>query len=266
MTGNIKFKDASLFYRDEGKGNAIVLLHGYLESSEIWGGFGEELSKHFRVISLDLPGHGKSSPVCESQTIEIMADSVKAVLEHLEIGRAVIVGHSMGGYVTLAFAEIFPEKTLAYCLFHSHALADSDEKKLNREREIDLVKSGKKTLIINTNIPRTFANDNIDRLANEVKRAIEIGLNTKDEGIICALHGMKSRPDRQRVLRESSMPVMIIAGRKDNVIPFGLYEQHFSLADQTEVLILENSGHMGFIEETQKSLEGIRKFVNKVYS
>jgi pimeloyl-ACP methyl ester carboxylesterase len=265
MTGTIKFKDANLFYRDEGKGNAIVLLHGYLESSEIWGSFGKELSKHNRLISMDLPGHGKSSPVCENQTIEIMADSVKAVLDHLDIGRAVIIGHSMGGYVTLAFAEIFPEKTFAYCLFHSHALADSEEKKMNREREIDLVRSGKKSLIINTNIPRTFANDNIIKLAAEVERAKDIALNTKDEGIICALHGMKSRPDRQRVLKESSVPVMIIAGRKDNNIPFGIYEQHFSLAKQTEILILEDSGHMGFIEEEEKSLNGIAKFLNNIY-
>lgn len=265
MTGTIKFKDARLFFRDEGKGNAIVLLHGYLESSEIWGGFGEALSKNNRVISLDLPGHGNSSPVCKNQTIEIMADSVKAVLDHLKIGRAVIVGHSMGGYVTLAFAEIFPEKTLAYCLFNSHALADSDEKKLNREREIDLVRAGKKSLIVNTNIPRTFANDNIVKLAAEVERAIKIGLNTKDEGIICALQGMKARPDRQRVLKESNSPVMVIAGRKDNNIPFGVYEQHFTLAKQTEVLILENSGHMGFLEEMDNSLVGLRKFVNKIY-
>jgi pimeloyl-ACP methyl ester carboxylesterase len=265
MTGTIKFKDADLFYRDEGKGNPIVLLHGYLESSEIWGGFKKELSKHNRLISLDLPGHGRSSPVCENQTIEIMADSVKAVLEHLDIGRAIIIGHSMGGYVTLAFAEIFPERTSAFCLFHSHALADSDEKKMNREREIDLVRSGRKSLIINTNIPRTFANENVIKLASEIERAKGIALKMKDEGIICALNGMKSRPDRQRVLKESSVPVMIIAGRKDNNIPFEVYEQHFTLAKQTEILILENSGHMGFIEEMENSLIGIRRFVNKIY-
>jgi len=265
MTGTIKFKDADIFYREEGKGNAVVLLHGYLESSEIWGSFGEALSKQYRVIKMDLPGHGRSSPVCENQTIEIMADSVKAVLDHLDIGRAVIIGHSMGGYVTLAFAEIFPEKTFAFCLFHSHSLADSEEKKINREREIDLVRSGKKSLIINTNIPRTFANDNIIKLSAEIDRAKEIALNIKDGGIICALNGMKSRPDRQRVLKESSVPVMIIAGRKDNNIPFAVYEQHFALAKQTEILILENSGHMGFIEEQERSLKGIVKFLNKIY-
>jgi pimeloyl-ACP methyl ester carboxylesterase len=265
MTGTIKFKDASLFFRDEGKGDAVVLLHGYLESSGIWNGFGELLAKQYRVISMDLPGHGKSSPVCENQTIEIMADTVNAVLDHLEIGRAVIIGHSMGGYVTLAFAEIFPEKTPGYCLFHSHALADSEEKKMNREREIELVRSGKKSLIVNVNIPRTFAIDNLDKMAAEVERAKQIALGTKDYGIICALHGMKSRPDRQRVLRESSVPVMIVAGRKDNNIPFPVYEQHFSLAKHTEVMILENSGHMGFLEEMDKSLKGIAGFLKKIF-
>jgi len=265
MTGTIKFRDASLFYRDEGKGDVVILLHGYLESSSIWGSFGKELSKYYRTISMDLPGHGRSNPVCESQTIEIMADSVNAVLEHLEIGRAVIIGHSMGGYVTLAFAEIFPEKTIGYCLFHSHALADSEEKKLNREREVELVRSGKKSLIVNTNIPRTFANDNLGKLATEVEKAKQIALNTEDNGIICALHGMKSRPDRQRVLQESNVPVMIIAGRKDNNIPFTIYEQHFSLAKHTEILILEHSGHMGFIEEKDKSLQGVKGFLKKIY-
>ena len=96
--------------------------------------------------------------------MEVMADAVEAILNHLDIGRAVIIGHSMGGYVTLAFAEIFPEKTLGFCLFHSHAFADSEEKKANRDREIELVKSGKKMQIINSNIPKSFANNNLHRV------------------------------------------------------------------------------------------------------
>ncbi len=264
MTGTIKFKNTSLHYRDEGKGNAVVLLHGYLESIDIWGSFRTELSRHFRIISIDLPGHGKSGTICEIQTMEIMADAVEAILNHLDIGRAVIIGHSMGGYVTLAFAEIFPEKTIGFCLFHSHALADSDEKKINRDREIELIKSGKKMQIINTNIPKAFANDNLHRFADEIENAREIAINTTDDGIVCALKGLKVRPDRKRVLMESTIPVLIIAGKKDNYIPFGIYEQHFNLAPQTEILILENSGHMGFIEEKEKSVDGILNFLNKI--
>jgi pimeloyl-ACP methyl ester carboxylesterase len=265
MAGTVKFKNASLHFRDEGKGNAVVLLHGYLESNNIWGRFKTELSQYYRIVSIDLPGHGKSDAICEIQTMEIMADAVEVILNHLDIGRAVIIGHSMGGYVTLAFAEIFPEKTVGYCLFHSHSLADNEEKKVNRNREIELVKSGKKKQIISTNIPRAFANDNLHKFADEVEKARKIALSTTDDGIISTLKGLKARPDRKRVLMESTIPVLIISGKKDNYIPFGIYEQHFNLAQQTDILILENSGHMGFIEEKKKSLEGILEFLIKIY-
>jgi len=264
MEGNVKFKNANLHYRDDGKGNAIVLLHGYLESMDIWGSFRDELTRYCRVITIDLPGHGKSDSVSETHTMEVMADAVEIVLNHLDIGRAVITGHSMGGYVTLAFAEIFPEKTAGYCLFHSHGFADSEEKKANRDREIELVESGKKIQIFKINIPRAFANDSLRRFSDEVERSGKIALSTNEEGIVCALKGMKARPDRRKVLMESVVPVLIIAGKKDNYIPFGVYEQHFNLAPKSDVLILENSGHMGFIEEKEKSLEGILKFLGKV--
>lgn len=266
MEGNVKFKDANLHYRDEGNGNAIVLLHGYLESMDIWGSFKDELARYYRVVTIDLPGHGKSDAVCETHTMEVMADAVEVILVHLEIGRAVITGHSMGGYVTLAFAEIFPEKTAGFCLFHSHGFADSEEKRANRNREIELVESGKKMQILKINIPRAFANENLGRFSAEVERSGKIALSTKEEGIVCALKGMKVRPDRRKVLMESVVPVLIIAGRKDNYINYGVYEQHFNLAPKTDVLILENSGHMGFIEEKEKSLEGILKFLSKVYN
>jgi pimeloyl-ACP methyl ester carboxylesterase len=265
MDGIIKFQNANLHYRDEGKGNTVVLLHGYLESMDIWGSFKDELSRYYRVVTIDLPGHGKSDTVCEIHTMEIMADAVEIVLKRLDIGRAVIIGHSMGGYVTLAFAEIFPEKTVGFGLFHSHGFDDSEEKKANRDREIELVESGKKIQIFKINIPRTFANDNLRRLSDEVKKSGEIALATAEKGIVCALKGMKIRPDRRKVLMESVVPVLIIAGKKDNYIPFGIYEQHFNLAPKTSVLILENSGHMGFIEEKEKSLEGVLKFLGKIY-
>jgi pimeloyl-ACP methyl ester carboxylesterase len=266
MEGTVKFKNANLHYRDEGDGNVLVLLHGYLESMDIWGSFKDELSRYYRVVTIDLPGHGESDTVCETHTMEVMADAVEIILNHLDIGRAVITGHSMGGYVTQAFAEIFPEKTAGFCLFHSHGFADSEEKKANRDREIELVKSGKKMQIFKINIPRAFANDNLHRFSDEVKRSGQIALATTENGIVCALKGMKARPDRRKVIMESVVPVLIIAGRKDNYIPFGIYEQHFNLAPGTDVLILENSGHMGFIEEKEKSLEGIMKFLDKVYT
>lgn len=265
MTSSITYRDASIRFRESGSGDPVILLHGYLESLDIWGSFMEELARDYRVIAVDLPGHGASGIFTSIDTMAVMADSVKHVLDYLEIGRAVIVGHSMGGYATLAFEEIFPEITLGYVLFHSHALADPEEKKLNRDREMELVRQGKKMQFINVNIPNAFASDNLEILAGEVERARNIALKTPDQGIICALEGMKNRPDRRHVLRGSVVPILIVAGRKDNYIPFEVYEQHFGLGRDTDTLILESSGHMGFIEEMDASLQAISRFLRKVY-
>jgi len=266
MISTIEYHDTHLRYSDQGKGEPVVLLHGYLESLEIWDGFADELSADYRVICVDLPGHGGSGVYSALDTMAIMADSVKHVLDILKIGRAVIIGHSMGGYAALAFEDFYPEVTIGFGLFHSHALPDPEDKKLNRDREIALVEAGKKKQFININIPNAFATDNHEQFAEQIEWAKQIALSTADKGIIHALQGMKARPDRRDVLKVSADPVLVIAGLKDYYIPFDVYEQHFTLAPDTEVVVLENSGHMGFIEEKDKSLEGVRHFLNKIYS
>lgn len=265
MISTVSYHGANLAYSDSGKGNPVVLIHGYLESLEIWSGFAEKLAKKYRVINVDLPGHGRSGLYSSMNTMAVMADSVKTVMDHLSIGRAVVIGHSMGGYVTLAMADIFPEMIVGFCLFHSHALPDSEDKKLNRDREALLVKEGKKSQFINMNISNSFAEDNHESFRKQIDHAMEIASGTSDEGIIKALAGMKARPDRRDVVKNSAEPVMIIAGKKDYYIPFDVYEEHFNLAHKTSVLVLENSGHMGFIEERDKSLEGILQFLDELY-
>jgi pimeloyl-ACP methyl ester carboxylesterase len=266
MISTVEYKGTFIRYTDEGDGDTVILLHGYLESLEIWDGFAEELSAGYRVICVDLPGHGRSGLYSTIDTMAIMADAVKHVLDFLGIGRSVIVGHSMGGYAALAFEDFYPETTIGFVLFHSHGLKDPEDKKINRNREIELVKAGKKQQFININIPNAFASDHLEEFADQIDRARRIALATPDEGIIQALEGMKIRPDRRDVLKASTDPVLIIAGKKDNYIPWEVYEEHFNLASQTDVIILENSGHMGFIEEKEKSLEGIRQFLNKIYA
>jgi pimeloyl-ACP methyl ester carboxylesterase len=162
-------------------------------------------------------------------------------------------------------ADIFPEIIVGFCLFHSHALPDTEEKKLNRDREAMLVKEGKKSQFINLNISNAFTSDHHDSFKKQIGWAKEIAMKTSDKGIISALAGMKARPDRRDVVKNSVEPVMIVAGKKDYYIPFSVYEEHFSLAKKTSVLVLENSGHMGFIEERDKSLEGILKFLDMLY-
>ncbi len=262
MEHRIPFRNTTLSAVSEGQGIPLVLVHGYLESLKIWDPFVPALLDHFRVIRIDLPGHGGSGMAAPVHTMEIMAESVLAVLDALSEKTCCLLGHSMGGYVTLAFARSFPERLAGFCLFHSTPFADTDEKKANRDREIDLVKKGKKELLIHSSIPKGFADDNLVRLRNEVDRAVKIALDTPDAGIIAALEGMKQRTDRSSILLQTAIPVLWILGQKDNYILYSAIKEKISISPKGKLLTLIHSGHMGFIEEPEKSSEAVISFFN----
>lgn len=258
------FKNTQVFFTDRGTGTPLILLHGYLESSAIWGKFGTELEKYFRVITVDLPGHGKSESFGRIQTMEMMSDAVYEVVRFLGISDAVIAGHSMGGYVALAFAERHKESVKGLVLLHTTPFADTDEKKQNRNREIGLVLQGKKDLIYNVNIPKAFADCNLEEFANQIDFGREIARNTPDEGIIAVLEGMKLRPDRTQLLKNIQIPVLFVAGKKDNYIPMEASREISGLSENIQHVFLEKSGHMGFIEERTQCLYSVVSFVNEI--
>jgi pimeloyl-ACP methyl ester carboxylesterase len=263
MENKLDFKGVTLKVVDEGTGMPVILLHGYLESSGIWQSFSDELKKQFRIIRIDLPGHGESGILHKIHTMEMMAETTRFVLDALFIDKCVLIGHSMGGYVSLAFAENYPERLLGFSLFHSTPFADAEEKKQARDREIELVKQHKKDLLINKNVPELFAGDNLDLLKEEVDRIKMIAQRTSEEGIIAALEGMKSRPDRSEIVEKSTVPFMLILGRKDNHISYDTVKSKLKLNQSGELFVLENSGHMGFIEEPEKSAGIVRSFIQK---
>jgi pimeloyl-ACP methyl ester carboxylesterase len=260
MEKTIFYKNTPVNFRSEGEGTPIVLLHGYLESMHIWDYFADELKHFYRVISVDLPGHGQSGIIDSTHTMELMADAVLEIADFLSLDKFIPVGHSMGGYVTLAIAEKAMERLSGFCLFHSTPFADSEEKKENRDREIELVKQGKKELIVNINIPKAFANDNLERFEAEIIRAKEIAINTPEKGIIAALRGMKLRPDRTSIVKESPVPVLWITGKNDNYIDYNYIQSKANLLKNGKLLTIENVGHMGFIEEPMFSLKAILSF------
>jgi len=252
MEKQVRFKGVDVNYSDRGEGACVLLLHGYLENSEIWEGFSHLIQQKYRVIIPDLPGHGKSGTWGEIHSMDDLAGSVKAVMDAEGLEKVFLIGHSMGGYVVMAFAELFPNRLLAYSLFHSTCFADNEEKKSNRDREISLVLCGKKRQIILVNIPKAFSSDNVDLLPTEVERARRIALNNSDKGIVALLQGMKARPDRTEVLKNQKLPLLLVGGMKDNYIPVQVFERLVALAPHATVLRLEESGHMGFIEEPEK--------------
>jgi pimeloyl-ACP methyl ester carboxylesterase len=251
-------------YSIEGQGLPVMLLHGYLESLEIWKELSEVLSKQFRVIAIDLPGHGKSTVTSGDQTINEMAEVVQEILKANNISNCVLIGHSMGGYVALSFGFNYPSLLNGLCLMHSTPFADNEEKIKSRNREIELVKNGKKVLICNSNIPRAFADNNLDNFEKEIKDALSIAVSTSDEGIIAALNAMKKRKDMSKYLENIQIPFLLFLGKSDNYINFDSVGNKISIPVNGKKIVLEKSGHMGFIEEKDVVIKNIIEFLNSI--
>lgn len=256
---SIKFKSINISFTDEGKGKAVVFLHGFLGAKVVWKYFSKELSKTQRVITIDLLGHGKTDCLSYVHTMEEMAEAVQTVLSYLKLRKYFLVGHSLGGYVSLAIAEKNPDNIKGLVMFHSSAKSDDKQKKHDRNRVIRIVKMNP-DLFIHEAIPNLF---NIDYKPN--KRAVEhykkLALSMSKQGIIAALEGMKDRVEREIVLKFAPYPVLFIIGEKDNVLPYNELISQATLTEKGSYLLLKNVGHMGFVEAKKETFEAVNKFV-----
>ncbi|MDR1197966.1 MAG: alpha/beta hydrolase [Prevotellaceae bacterium] len=250
---------------DTGKGKAIVLLHGYLETMEVWENTITELSKKFRVIAFDLPGHGFSGFSKDATTVEFMADCIKSLLDKLNVPECFIVGHSMGGYVALAFAKKYSETAKALCLFSSTPNADTEQKKLDRDREIELIKAGKLELILKTSIARGFADMNVKKFDEEIFAIEDTATISDTDGITACLQAMKMREDMNDFMKTIQHKTLFIFGKYDNYITFDAAESIIQKYPDATACILENSGHSGFIEEPEKSIKILSEFAEKIF-
>lgn len=261
MNYYIHYNGGKIYYSDTGEGEIVVLLHGYLETSDIWAGFAKKLARKFRVISVDLPGHGLSKVYSENHTMEFMAGAVKVLLDNLNIKKIFLTGHSMGGYVALAFIELYQDMLKGYCLFHSHPFADTAATVEKREKEIKVVRAGKKYLLYPENISQMYADANLDRFKEELQRSKDIASTIRDEGIIAVLNGMMNRPSRLKLMEAGKVPCLWILGKLDNYISCEAMQQRVNLPANAKVVVLESSGHMGFIEEEDLSVRVMTDFI-----
>lgn len=264
MYKQVLFKNTPISYIEKGKGRPLVLLHGFLESSEIWLDFIDELSKKYRVIAIDLLGHGQSGCLGYVHSMELMAEGVKHVLKHLKIRKVLLVGHSMGGYVSMAFAENYPDDIKGLCLFHSSAAADNELKKKDRDRLIKLVKFSKKDLIKGL-IPNLFAKESKKRHSKSISMLQKAARKISKQSIVAALEGMKERREREIVLRFCSYPILFIMGAKDPVFSLDALMEQASLPRNSTAILLDNVGHMGFLEAREETLSALSSFAKKVY-
>ena len=243
------YKNTKISYSDTGKGNAVVLLHGFLENQTMWQDLVPELSKKYRIITIDLLGHGESECLGYVHSMEENADAVRAVLSKLRIRKAIFVGHSMGGYVALAFAEMYPTKVKGLVLQNSTSKADSEEKKTNRDRAIKAVKKDYSTFV-RLSITNLFSEENREKMIDEIEKVKIEALKTPLQGIVASLEGMKIRKDRETLLRSATFPMLLILGKKDGVLN---YEDNLKQIENTNVkLVTFPAGHMSHIENREE--------------
>ncbi|WP_430410577.1 alpha/beta fold hydrolase [Kordia sp.] len=254
----VTYKNIEIAYTVSGEGNTLVLLHGFLETSTMWHAYVNEFSKTHKVITIDLLGHGNTDCIGYIHTMEEMAATVFAVLTALRLRKIHIAGHSMGGYVALAFAEMYPDYVKALCLINATARADSEQRKINRDRAIKAVKYNHKQFI-RIAITNLFRPKNRKIFAETIKMVKKEALTISLQGIVAALEGMKIREDREVLLHFSPYKKMMIIGKHDPILEFD------ELIDQTknsEVIVdILPDGHMSHIENKEELLYALHLFV-----
>ena len=258
----LAFQNAPINYEVTGSGPVVVLIHGFLESLEIWTEFTEILSEEFTVVSVDLPGHGRSGIMGETHTITMMADVVLSVCNYLSIDSFLICGHSMGGYVALDLASRYPLKVSGIVLFHSHAAPDDETARTNRDRTINIVKLNHSGFI-HEFIPDLFAEANREILAPAIEIMRNRAAATSTKAVVAALEGMKMREGSIEFLTQTNIPIYFVMGKDDSRMPYNKIMAQAMLCKHSETLLLHDVGHMGFLEAPVKTLTAVRDFFRR---
>lgn len=253
---NVRCEGSNICYSDQGEGDVIVLLHGFCGSAEYWEKVIPGLTAHYRVIAPDLRGHGASDAPLGAYTIEQMADDVLSLLNALEIPECYLLGHSLGGYITLSFAQRHASRLKGFGLLHSSGYPDSEEAKENRLKSVTMIQSEGIFAFVDQLVPGLFAPEAEPRLLD---RAKEIGYKTPPQGAVGASLAMRERPDRRDVISATALPVLLVAGAEDTkVTP----ERTFTSDNRNITQVtLPGVGHMGMFEAPEQLAKIIKDFV-----
>jgi pimeloyl-ACP methyl ester carboxylesterase len=246
------------FENEMAEGLPLVLLHGFCEDSSVWDEFIPRLGG-LRIVRVDLPGFG-GSDLPPASGMEFYADAVLAVLEKISIEKCVLVGHSMGGYAALEFAEKHPERLAGLGLFHSHPFKDSPERKEARQRGIEMLHSGKRDLYVAQLFPNLFAENFAKTNSQLVNALIDSGKRQSAEGITAALESMMARKNHEETLRRLTCPALFLLGAEDAIVPPDQGLQAAILPNIADLQMLEGVGHMGMFEAAEKCAEIVRRF------
>ena len=253
----LQHKGVSIFYEDQGKGSVVVLLHGFLENRLMWKDVSKELVKRHRIISIDLLGHGQTECLGYVHSMELMAEAVYAVVKSLRLRKMILVGHSMGGYVSLAFAEKYPQMVKGLCLMNSTAQADSEERKELRSRANKMVQTNFENMV-RMSVGNLFKPESLDLFAEDVLWVKEEALKTPVQGYMACMEGMRIRSDRTAILH-TLRRVFYVIGKHDPVLEADSVIKE-AKSVQADYVVL-NRGHMSHIENKEELIASLVHFV-----
>ena len=247
----ILYNGSKLAYGVAGSGKAVVLVHGFGEDGSVWQHQVPTLQNKFKVIVPHLPGSG-TSELQQDMSMEGMADSINAILEAEGITECAMIGHSMGGYVTLAFAKKQEKRLKGFGLFHSTAFADSEEKKATRQKGIEFIRQNGAYPFLKTTLPNLYSPATKETAPALLQQHLQAVSYFTPEALIQYYQAMMARPSRIDVLEQTTLPELFVLGKWDvAVLPEDGWKQCY-LPQKSYIHMLDRSGHMGMIEEVEK--------------
>ncbi len=248
-----------LNYKIIGSGKSVVLLHGFMENIKVWN-FLTKNNSNFRWILIDLPGHGQSENYFVLHSMEFMAEKVKEVLDTENIEHAFFIGHSLGGYVSLAFQELFPAYLLGLCMFFSSPFPDAKDRKQQRLLEVEFAEKNLDSYI-NAGIS-LFNKNLLEELKDEIQQSKVWAEETSLKGITSAILGIRERPDRTHLLKNANFPILLLCGTFDSAIPSNQIKDTFTNNQHVTYIELP-IGHMGHLEAPESCEKLVIDFFKK---
>lgn len=252
-----------LHYAEAGHGLPVVLVHGFPFDHTIWDAQMIALGGSFRMIAPDLRGFGESAAPEDGYTMEHFAADIVTLLDRLGIDRAVWVGHSMGGYITMAALRRWPQRVRAVAFVATHARPDTPEKKLQRETSADNVMRSGVSDIAFTMMSTIFA-PAVDRQGPLAQRIYDIMIQASPAGVAGALRGMAARPDSRETLRGLKIPALVISGAEDELIGAELADELAGLIPGARHVVIPGAGHMPMVEQPDATTDALREFLESL--
>ncbi|MBO9593386.1 MAG: alpha/beta hydrolase [Niabella sp.] len=259
-TKTININNSIIHYTVEGVGRPVVLLHGFGEDSTVWENQVEYLRHNYQVIVPDIPGSGQSELISDV-SMESIAEVITRILEAEELESVVLIGHSMGGYAALAFAEQYPHLLDGFGLFHSTAAADTEEKKETRRKGIAFIEKHGANEFLKTTIPNLFSAHTKETNPELIGRFTDRLPVFSKPALKSYYEAMIKRPERIDLFSKTDLPVLFIIGEQDAVISFEDVLKQASMPRVSYIHVLHQSGHMGMLEEPAKANAAIEEFL-----